>query len=469
MRYNRLIGYFFEVTKAQLPRVPGHFVRRQGVVGGERFSTGRLAALESDINGAAEKIAGLERALFLEIRERAKAELEGLAAEAARAAELDAAQSLARAASLRGWARPELDGSGALEIRAARHPVVEAHLGGGEFVPNDIALGSGPGAPTFAMITGPNMAGKSTYLRSAALIALMAQAGSFIPAASGRIGICDRIFCRVGASDNLARGESTFLVEMSETACILNTATEKSLVIMDEVGRGTGTNDGLSIAWAVSEELLGRIGCRTLFATHYHELSLLRHPRGANRSMEVLEKDGQVIFLRRLREGPASESYGLHVARLAGLPKPALERARRVMERLRERDSGLRQALPEEPLPEEAPMQEAPAGEGALPSGASGDGRKGKPPFSPPEEGALPPGAAEVLRAICLLDPDRIAPIEALALLAEWKRALGGSGGAGFGGSDSAAFAAGAQAGGAGQGARQRGGGRGDAGPSLFD
>jgi len=263
IRYNRLIGYFFEVTKVHLSKVPDHFIRRQGIVGGERFSTERLAALESDINGAQDRIFDLERDLFIEIRERAKEVLGELSAEACRIAELDVAQSLARAASLRNWVRPDLDDSGALEVRAARHPVVEAHLGRGEFIPNDIVLDTDPGAaPSFAMITGPNMAGKSTYLRSAALVAIMAQMGSFIPANEGRIGLCDRIYCRVGASDNLARGESTFLVEMNETACILNTAGEKSLVIMDEVGRGTGTNDGLSIAWAVSEELLGRVGCR---------------------------------------------------------------------------------------------------------------------------------------------------------------------------------------------------------------
>jgi DNA mismatch repair protein MutS len=277
IRYNRLIGYFFEVTNNHAGKVPPYFIRRQGMAGGERFSTEKLAALETDINSASDKIFDLERRLFLEIREEAKSALTELASEARRIAELDAAQSLARAASLRGWVRPVLDESNSLEIYEARHPVVEAHLDRGEFIPNDIIInsqqGDPQGGPTFALITGPNMAGKSTYLRSAALIVIMAQAGSFIPAREGRIGICDRIYCRVGASDNLARGESTFLVEMNETAYILNTATENSLVIMDEVGRGTGTNDGLSIAWAVSDELLNRIKCRTFFATHYHELS----------------------------------------------------------------------------------------------------------------------------------------------------------------------------------------------------
>jgi len=474
IRYNRLIGYFFEVTKMHLFKVPGHFIRRQGVVGAERFSTERLAALESDINGAQDKIIALERELFVGIREKAKLVLGELSAEAGRVAETDAAQSLATAASLRGWVRPEPEDSGVLEITAARHPVVEAHLGRGEFIPNDVALNSDgkPGEPSFAMITGPNMAGKSTYLRSAALIVLMAQMGSFIPANGGRIGLCDRIYCRVGASDNLARGESTFLVEMNETACILNTAGEKSLVIMDEVGRGTGTNDGLSIAWAVSEELLGGIGCRTFFATHYHELSLLSHPRVANRSMEVLEKDGQVIFLRRLKTGPASESYGLHVAGLAGLPAPVLERARQIMERLKQRDAGLGAALPSAAdagtetgernaagAPPDAERRDRAAGVGTpavgfarpdgsgagLPdaAGASLDAEPGgrgaglgtETPFSDAGR-AGEPGIGEalfrgaraeagaVLRELCDVDPNRITPIEALELLSKWKQRL---------------------------------------------
>jgi DNA mismatch repair protein MutS len=339
IRYNRLIGYFFEVTKAHLSKVPKHFIRRQGITGGERYSTERLAELESEINGASDKVVELEKKLFLEIREQVKKHLARLSAAARRLAELDTAQSLAKAAGIRGWTRPELNETGNLEIIEGRHPVVEAHLGRGEYIPNDIILNTDKDGISFAMITGPNMAGKSTYLRSAALITIMAQTGSFVPAREARIGICDRIYCRVGASDNLARGESTFLVEMNETAFILNTATEKSLVIMDEVGRGTGTNDGLSIAWAVSEELLNRIGCRTLFATHFHELSILSHPRLANRSMEVLDKDGKIIFLRKLKEGPAAESYGIHVARLAGLSETVLGRAEQIMSLLKARDA----------------------------------------------------------------------------------------------------------------------------------
>jgi DNA mismatch repair protein MutS len=394
IRYNRLIGYFFEVTKVHLAKVPSHFIRRQGIVGGERFTTDRLAALESEINGASDKIISLEKQLFLELREKAKTCLPELAAAARRIAELDAAHSLARAATIRGWIRPRIDESGRLEIREGRHPVVEAHLGGGEFIPNDIVLDSSgkPGDISFALITGPNMAGKSTYLRSAALIAIMAQMGSFVPAREALIGLTDRIYCRVGASDNLARGESTFLVEMNETAYILNTATEKSLVIMDEVGRGTGTNDGLSIAWAVSEDLLNRIRCRTLFATHYHEISLLSHPRLANRSMEVLDRDGEIVFLRKLREGPAEESYGLHVARLAGLSGAVLDRAARVLEQIRTR----RAAGSEGPEP-------APAAVAAA---------------APAED----PRTARILAGLAALDPDRLTPLEALNCLTAWKR-----------------------------------------------
>ena len=341
IRYNRLIGYFFDVKKNSLDKVPKHFIRRQGMADGERYSTDHLAAIESDINGASDKVIELEKKLFLEIREDAKKGLNLLSAAGRRLAEIDAAQSLAKAASVRGWTRPVLDESPCLEIYEGRHPVVEAHLGRGEYIPNDILLNTPSADISFAMITGPNMAGKSTYLRSAALITIMTQAGSFVPASQARIGLCDRIYCRVGASDNLARGESTFLVEMNETAFILNTATVKSLVIMDEVGRGTGTNDGLSIAWAVSEELLNRIGCRTLFATHFHELSLLSHPRLANYSMEVLEQGEKIVFLRKLQKGPAAESYGLFVAMLAGLSRNVLDRAGQIMKLLKQRDADL--------------------------------------------------------------------------------------------------------------------------------
>ena len=338
IRYNRLIGYFFEVSNVNLSKVPARFIRRQGMAGAERYTTDRLSELESEINGAYDRIIELEKKLFLEIRNQAKALLASLSAAGRRIAEIDAAQSLARAATVHCWTRPMVDSSSITAITEGRHPVVEAHLKRGEFIPNDIFLDASDTndalkqVVSFALITGPNMAGKSTYLRQAALITLMAQAGSFVPAAEARIGMVDRIYCRVGASDNLARGESTFLVEMNETAYILHTATDKSLVIMDEVGRGTGIEDGLSIAWAVCEELLENIKCRTLFATHYHELSRIVHRRMVNRSMAVTERNNEIIFLRKLKEGPTEESYGLHVASMACIPERVIKRAGELME-----------------------------------------------------------------------------------------------------------------------------------------
>jgi DNA mismatch repair protein MutS len=402
IKYNRFIGYFFEVGNNNLSRVPPRFIRRQGVAGGERFTTDRLAALESEINGASDKIIELEKKLFLELRDKAKNLLLELTAAGKRVAEIDAAQSLARAATVHGWTRPVIDRQNRVIITEGRHPVVEAHLSRGEFIPNDLALDAGEpddGKPgiSFALITGPNMAGKSTYLRQAALITLMAQSGSFVPASEAYIGLVDRVFCRVGAQDNLARGESTFLVEMNETAYILHSATERSFVIMDEVGRGTGTEDGLSIAWAVCEELLSNIKCRTLFATHYHELAKIEHPRMANRSMDVAERDGEIVFLRKLKEGPTAESYGLHVASLAGLPERVLIRAEEIM------------------------------------AAFSGDERK-----TPPEQGSEEQGSddrrsrdipasrqeSKVLKELAGLETDAMTPLEALNLIHRWKKAL---------------------------------------------
>ncbi|MDR2792933.1 MAG: DNA mismatch repair protein MutS [Treponema sp.] len=402
IRYNRLIGYYFEVTKNHLSKVPAYFFKRQGLVNGERFSTDKLAALESDINSASDNIIELEKKLFLGLREKTKACLNELTAASARIAEVDAAQSLARAATLRLWTRPELHEGRDLHVTESRHPVVESHLPRGEFIPNDICL-NGDGV-TFALITGPNMAGKSTYLRQAALIVIMAQMGSFVPAARASIGLVDRVYCRVGASDNLARGESTFLVEMNETAYILHTATEKSLVIMDEVGRGTGTKDGLAIAWSVSEELLNTIQCRTFFATHYHELSSIVHPHMANCSMEVLDNEGELVFLRKLKDGAALESYGLHAARLAGLSAPVLERAGIIMERLR-------------------------ANEAALKTPVMGNGRApltAPPPTPPVTGGPETKRQAAVIREIAALDVNALTPLDALNRIYEWKRLLEG-------------------------------------------
>jgi DNA mismatch repair protein MutS len=407
IRYNRFIGYFFEVTKANLPKVPPRFIRRQNVVSGERFTTDKLASLESEINGASDKVVELERKLFLELREKAKGLIPELSAAARRIAELDTAQSLAWAATAQGWIRPVVDGKNRLRIIEGRHPVVEAHLRRGEFIPNDMNL-DGEGV-YFALITGPNMAGKSTYLRQGALIVIMAQMGSFVPAREAEIGMVDRIYCRVGASDNLARGESTFLVEMNETAYILHTATEKSLVIMDEVGRGTGTKDGLSIAWAVCEELLDHVKCRTLFATHYHELSLIAHPRMANRSMEVLDRDGEIVFLRKLKEGSAAESYGLQVARLAGLPEGVLQRAGRIMARLKENEQVLHGALPSGALPPEAPAE---GGREKFPEELPLDDRYEK--------------IGSLIEDLHSLDLSRMTPLEALTRLHTWKSFLEG-------------------------------------------
>ncbi|AEF81136.1 DNA mismatch repair protein MutS [Leadbettera azotonutricia] len=388
IRYNRLIGYYFEVNKNHLSKVPGHFIRRQGMATGERYTTNRLGELESEINGASDKIIELEKKLFLEIREQAKSCLESLGSAGRYIAELDAAQSLARASTIHGWARPIVDNENRLRIIEGRHPVVEAHLPRGEFIPNDVILDEAGIA--FALITGPNMAGKSTYLRQAALTVIMAQAGSFVPAEEAIIGMCDRIYCRVGASDSLARGESTFLVEMNETAYILHTATEKSLVIMDEIGRGTGTNDGLSIAWAVCEDLLDRIKCRTLFATHYHELSQISHPRMSNRSMEVSDNNGEIVFLRKLKEGSTSNSYGLHAARLAGLPETVLERAGEILETLEAANPIKAQIPPHEKKESKVPSERE----------------------------------AKFLSKLAKLDPDSLTPLEALNLIHEWKKSV---------------------------------------------
>ncbi|HOI22014.1 MAG: DNA mismatch repair protein MutS [Spirochaetia bacterium] len=331
IRYNKIIGYYLEVSKGKLDSVPGHFIRRQSLVTGERYTTDRLAEIESDIHGATEKIVELEKRLFLALREDLKRYIPPMEAIAQAIIQIDCLASFAQAATEGGYARPVLNDGNGLSIRQGRHPVVEACLAPGAFVPNDIELDVE--TKGFALVTGPNMAGKSTILRQTALICLMAHLGSFVPAEYAAIGLVDKIFCRVGAQDNLARGESTFLVEMHETAYILNTASKHSLVIMDEVGRGTGTLDGVSIAWAVSEMLLDDIGCRTLFATHYHELTSLDHPRMLNLSMAVLENEGEIVFLKQLRSGPAAGSYGLHVAGLAGIPGRVLERARELQGR----------------------------------------------------------------------------------------------------------------------------------------
>lgn len=332
VKYNKIIGYYLELSKNAAANAPAHFIRRQSLSNGERYSTDRLADIEARINGAAERIVELEKELFLALRVNVKEKSVLLLQLGGAIADLDCSASLAWAATIRAYVRPVVDSTLGLSIRGGRHPVVEANLRSGEFVPNDVQL-DGAGV-SFALITGPNMAGKSTYLRQTALIAIMAQAGSFVPASQAVIGAVDKVFCRVGAQDNLARGESTFLLEMHETASILNNAGPRSLVIMDEVGRGTSTLDGLSIAWAVSEYILDAIACRSLFATHFHELTSMRHARLTDLSMAVEERAGEVVFQKRVVQGPAKGSYGIHVAKLAGIPSVVVDRARLIKDSL---------------------------------------------------------------------------------------------------------------------------------------
>lgn len=324
-------GFFIEVSRARSTLVPRHFTLRRSTVTGDRYTTQKLEELDRELSISGAQMLDLERDLFVSLRDDLSKYVIYMQSAAKEVADIDAAQSFAQAAVVHGWVRPVVDNSLVLSIKAGRHPVVEEHLKSGEFVPNDALLRGTE--KSFALVTGPNMAGKSTYLRQNALIVLLAQAGSFVPAKEAHIGVVDRIFCRVGASDNLARGESTFLVEMTETANILRNATERSLVIMDEVGRGTSTEDGLAIATAVAEHLLNRIGCRTLFATHYQELGRIEHTALIKLCMEVSDSEGKVVFLRRVKEGVAQASYGIHVAAMAGVPQCVIERARVILER----------------------------------------------------------------------------------------------------------------------------------------
>jgi DNA mismatch repair protein MutS len=335
VRFNSVFGYYLEVTKANAKAVPADYERKQTLVNAERFTTPELKEYETKILTAQERSGEIERRIFAELR-RQLLEAAGRIRETGRKiAEIDLLGCFAHLAALRGWVRPQVEVSGVLEFVQARHPVVERRMeesGGGRFVPNSVHLDADAG-PAVLLITGPNMGGKSTYLRMAALLVLMAQMGSFVPAERMRLGLVDRIYTRIGASDNVARGRSTFMVEMTETAAILNTATNRSLVLLDEMGRGTATYDGLSLAWATVEHLHDRIGARTLFATHYHELTLLadRLARLTNLRVTVKETAGGIVFLHTVEAGPASKSYGIEVARLAGLPTGVIARAREVL------------------------------------------------------------------------------------------------------------------------------------------
>jgi len=329
LKYNRIIGYFFEVSKGQSNRVPERFKKRQTLAQCERFTTEKLGELEAEINSVKERLVEYEQELFLGIREDAKRYVPELLRLAGIISDIDVVQSHAHAATEYGYVRPRMIEAARIEIKNGRHPIIECHMPHGSFVPNSISVDSEE--ISFALITGPNMAGKSTILRQVALITLMAHAGSFVPAESALIGLVDKIYCRVGATDNLARGESTFLVEMNETANILRNASNRSLVIMDEVGSGTGTADGLAIAKAVCEYLLTRITPRTLFATHYRELTKFEHPHLINFSMAVDEENGRLVFPKTLVPGPAEASYGIHVGSMAGLPESVVERAQELL------------------------------------------------------------------------------------------------------------------------------------------
>ena len=330
--YNKVFGYYLEVTAANLAKVPPEYIRKQTLKNQERFITPELKEYEDKVLNAESKCGEMETELFAAIRRRCGEDLPALQQNGELLARLDVLAGLASLASRRNYCRPELTPDPILDIREGRHPVLDQTLPPGQFVPNDVRLGldgDEAAAGRLQLITGPNMAGKSTYIRQAALLTILAQIGSWVPAASARIGLADRVFARVGASDELARGQSTFMVEMVETARILHGATRSSLVILDEIGRGTSTYDGVSLAWAIAEHLHDGPGCRTLFATHYHELTELseQKPGVSNWNVAVTEQSGQVVFLHRIVPGGADRSYGIHVAELAGLPKEVVKRA----------------------------------------------------------------------------------------------------------------------------------------------
>ena len=334
VRYNSVFGYFIEITKSNLANVPAHYTRKQTTMGGERFITPELKEMEAKVLGADDRAQNLEYQLFQKLRDETLREIEPIQQTADAIAVLDVLCALAETARLFRYCRPEVNDSLRLVIKDGRHPVLDQNLVDEKFVPNDTEL-DGENI-RMAIVTGPNMAGKSTYIRQVALIVLMAQIGSFVPAESAEVGLVDRIFTRVGASDDLARGQSTFMVEMNETANIINNATERSLVILDEIGRGTSTFDGLSIAWSVAEFLYDKIKARSLFATHYHELTKLTDDRKGvcNLNVAVREWNEQIIFLRKIISGGADKSYGIQVARLAGLPKEILDRAKEILAHL---------------------------------------------------------------------------------------------------------------------------------------
>ncbi|MBI4878124.1 MAG: DNA mismatch repair protein MutS [Planctomycetes bacterium] len=391
--FNRVFGFYIEVTNSFRGQVPADYARKQTLKNAERYVTPRLKEYEAKVLSAEDRSQELEFELFQRIRARVLEQLEPVKKTAAALAELDALYSLAEVAALHGYTRPLVDDGGALEIEEGRHPVLAATMGASQFVPNDCRLDGA--TRRLAIVTGPNMAGKSTYIRQVALIQILAQMGGFVPARRARVSVCDRIFARVGASDDLARGRSTFMVEMTETANILNNATAQSLVILDEVGRGTSTFDGLALAWAISEHLLQVKRARTLFATHYHQLIDLAavFTGVVNLNVAVREWGEEIVFLHRIVEGGSDRSYGIHVARLAGVPRAVLERAQAVLADLEKGNPDLAPRSAHAPRRAQGTLFEDPA------------------------------------QALCKemrgLDPDAMSPLDALLKLREWRKRFG--------------------------------------------
>jgi DNA mismatch repair protein MutS len=453
IKFNSVFGYYLEITRAQMERVPADYVRKQTVANAERFVTPELADYEAKILGADERRIALELEIFTALRAEVARAAARLLALARRVATVDVLAGLAEVAHRNDYVRPVVDDGAVIELEDARHPVVERLAAAGGFVPNDVRLDTE--SEQILIVTGPNMAGKSTLIRQVALTVILAQMGGFVPARRARIGVCDRVFTRVGAGDNLARGESTFLVEMRETAHILRYATARSLIVLDEIGRGTSTYDGVSIAWAVAEYLHEVVGARTLFATHYHELCALadRHARVRNVSVAAREWEGEVVFLRKLMPGGANRSFGIQVAKLAGLPASVIEKAREILARL---EGGPGRADASQPATGEgaaaadplagvlsAPPETGPqlglfevAGGSGGAGGSSASGmfeagaRAGGPrPVSargraPVPRAAMDPRVAEVVATLRQLDPDELSPRRALDLLVELRNKL---------------------------------------------
>ena len=394
VKFNSIFGYYLEVSKANLHLVPPDYERKQTLVNAERFTTPELKEYEAKILDAQEKIVDIERRLFVELRTAIAGEARRIRQTALALAEVDVLASLAHIAALRNYCRPRSDESADIEIIGGRHSVIEQQDMSERFVPNDLYLN--PTTHTVLVLTGPNMGGKSTYLRQSALIVILAQMGSFVPATSARLGIVDRVFTRIGASDNLARGRSTFMVEMTETAAILHTATQRSLILLDEIGRGTATYDGLAIAWAAVEYIHARTRAKTLFATHYFELTELAERLSGvkNYHVSVKETGGGIVFLRKVEPGAADRSYGIEVAKLAGLPNEVIERAREVLAEHETAEQRLTEQLASDELQPRAPAQLT----------------------------IFTPISQPVLEKVREVDLNRLTPLEALNLLAELKK-----------------------------------------------